>query len=1143
MVATLVWTVVQFMLPETLQGLLYALGAGVMMWYGWRHRKNLSRAVRLPVSLIIVSGTASLIGVVVRAVEGMSSESAFPFPSYADIFALFAYPFAAAAMIVIVIRRVRRISFDVALDAILTGLALSIVLWGLMILPFIQDDNFSSMGHITQIVYTLLSTALFMAAVMALVAGSRKSTANRMLAGALVITFFVDNYGTYLTATSQDEQLLLYLAPFIYVFGFNAFFHPSIDSLTDRPGPHEIVRAISNRRIGVMALALIAPPALVLYFTLTESFHQLLLPAVGSLALAPIIVIRLGRLVKERESQAALEASLRGVGERLVAAETHDDVLRIITVGMEELIGRNAVRSQVITFDQDRNFHSPSLDEYDDSEDVQAEILATVTSPQTADLIDLEPRIGNHAIAGLVIVNRDIVAALHIDLERPLREDKLNAIQSLCRETAIALRAVEQTERQVRERSEQRFAALIDNSSDIVAVLGRGMKLSYLSPVADRVLNSASSQPHELDVSSIVHPDDWDRAMQMVRNIRFGINDPCEIRIRREDGRYLWFEVVGTDLSSDPNINGLVLNLREITDRKIAEERLLHSEARFKSLVQHSTDLVIVIDEGGIIRYVSPSCESVLERTTDTVINAAARDIFTDSSIDLSTASFARLCDGSQAPALVEFGFHSGEDNWKILETSVSDLRDEPSVNGFVLNARDVTDRRSMEQRLRYQSTHDELTGLSNRTHLLESVTNMLERNSGSTSIAALQIDLDDFKDVNDSLGHEFGDVVLQMIADRIRNLLSFGDVAARIGGDEFAVVCERSHGEHQIMNLATEIIEAISEPLHVQGRDVSVSASAGVAFDHDRTQTGEVLLRNADTALFHAKKNGKRQATVFEHHMHVATFDRLELRGDLARAVAQEQFVNHYQPIVGLNNSEIIGFEALVRWQHPTRGLLGPGVFIPLAEETGLIDKIGEWVLEQAIKDLVKWRDVVGHNIEDIYVSVNLAVQQLRNPSLVQRVGQLLERYGLPARNLVLEVTESTLITEPDQVKSTMNQLRSLGARLAIDDFGTGYSSLGYIQDYTFEILKIDRSFVSRLSGSTNQQIVMAVIDMAQQLGVKTVAEGIEELEQAEILTDLGCDFGQGYLYSKPVSASEFLHLLRRGSLGTHAPQSGFSF
>lgn len=1137
LVGTLLWSIVVISLPDPYQGYSYALGAAVILVVAWRQRKNLSRPIRLPITLIILSGTSSFIGVVVRSIEGMSSETAFPFPSWADIFTIMAYPFAVAAILTIVIPRVGRISFDVILDAVLTGLALSIVVWALVILPFLQDETFSALAHTTQVLYTALSTMLFMAAVMTLVAGSRRSTANRFLAAALVITFIIDNYGTYLTATRQDEQLLLYIAPLIYVFGLSAIFHPSINSITDRPGAHEVVTAISNRRIGVMALALIAPPILILHFTLTESYSQLLLPAVGSLALAPVIVIRLGRLVKQREMLAALEASLRGVGERLVAAETNDDVLRIITVGMEELIGSNALRSQVILFGEDHDIAKFTEDECVDCEAIRTEILDAATSPRTADVIHVRSRVGNHAIAALVVVNRSIVAALHMDLERPLGEDKLNAFQSLSRETAIALRAVEQTERQVRERSEQRFAALIDNSSDIVAVLGRGMKLSYLSPVADRVLNSASTNPTDLNVSSIIHPDDWERATQMVRNIRFGINDPCEMRIRRQDGRYLWFEVVGTDLSSDPNISGLVLNLREITDRKLAEERLLHSEARFKSLVQHSTDLVIVIDELGIIRYASPSSDAALERSTDDIVNRPVRDVFTDSSIEMSTANFARLCNGSQTPALIEFRFHSGDDNWRIIETSISDLRGEPAVNGFVLNARDITDRRSMEQRLRYQATHDELTGLSNRTHLLESVMNMLERTSGSTSIAALQIDLDDFKDVNDSLGHEFGDLVLQAIADRIRNVLAFGDVAARIGADEFALVCERSHGEHQIMNLANEIIESISEPLTIQGRDVTVSASAGVAFDHDRSQTGEVLLRNADTALFHAKSNGKRQSAVFEHHMHVATFDRLELRGDLSRAVSQEQLVTHYQPIVDLTTSKIVGFESLVRWQHPTRGLLGPGVFIPLAEETGMIDKVGDWVLERSISDLTRWRDVLGQSIDDVYVSVNLAVQQLRNPRLVHRVHQLLEHYGLPAQNLVLEVTESTLITEPDQVKATMQQLRALGARLAIDDFGTGYSSLGYIQEYTFDILKIDRSFVTRLSGSTNQQIVMAVIDMARQLGAKTVAEGIEETEQAEILESLTCDFGQGYLYSKPVPASDFIHLLQGGSFQVRPP------
>ena len=838
------------------------------------------------------------------------------------------------------------------------------------------------------------------------------------------------------------------------------------------------------------------------------------------------MVVRLGRLVRQNEELASLEATLRGVGERLVSAETTEDVVRVITVGAEQVLGDNFAGGGLIAHPLGRSARS-SAGDLVDAIDAIDRALQLDEHPTTGQMLDLSADTGGHCVAGLVVVQRELHGALVLSTAHPLSDDERNAVTQLCRETAIAFRAVEQTERQVRQRSEDRFAALVDNSSDIVAILDPEMQLTYVSPVAGRLLGyTLEHSLSDVSVMDLVHPDDRAAASAMLDDVRFGLRDTAEIRLRHREGPYRWFEIGGMDLSSDPNIGGIVLNAREIDDRKQAEERLLLSEARFKSLVQNSTDLVIVLDPTGAVSYASPSVTGVLAETPDEIHGRPLDEVFRQSSIDW-TSRLHSPASSSGSEELLEFNFDNAEGQLRSIETSLTDLRHEPAVGGFVLNARDVTDRKSMEQRIRYQATHDELTGLANRVHVLDDLAGMLGRNSGSTTVAAILLGIDDFKDINDSLGHAFGDLLLTSVAERITAMLSFGDIAARVGGDEFVIVLERAHGESHVTDLAEQLLTTIASPFVVNGRELNITASAGIVFDHDRTNTGDILLRNADIAMYRAKTMGKRQAVVFESQMHTASFDRLELRADLARAVTSEQFVAHYQPVFDLETRRIVGCEALIRWDHPRRGLLGPGLFIPLAEESGLIGKLGEWILERACTDLASWRHDYGEAAMDLTMSVNLSVQQLHDDGIVTTVREILGRAGLPAERLVLEVTESTLITDTEKISATMHELRQLGSRLAVDDFGTGYSSLGYIQQFEFDVLKIDKSFVDDIDQFTNQRIVTAVLDLARQLGVRTIAEGIETELQAGLLEELGCKLGQGYLYSRPVPQADFRELL----------------
>ena len=1122
-----VWWLLFLAMPAGLKPFWYSVFGWTSVVIGGLRAKKLPTDIRKPATLIVIAGALALAGGVVRFLDSEVRGIAYPFPSFADGFSFVSIILFLFAILLIVKKRVQRITLDPLLDAIIGGVAVALLQWSLVLLPYLQSSDAPLSHKLTNLVYAGLSLLLVVAALLALVSGAQRSVSNRLLAAGLLATFALDLVATLVTAGRLGSDARLYVAPFAFMFGVAGLLHGSVVLLTSRPSDPTLLRRLTNRRIGILALALLTPPVLILIALMQGNTSALALPAIAALALAPLVVTRLGRLVRQNEELAETEESLRYVGERLVSAETSADIIRVITIGTEQVLGKNFLSAQLLTESclNDSAFdHSLSAEAFHSAH----EAVEPTSTAGLGSLVTHTGKDGSVFNVGAIAIRPLLRAALIVHSKHSLSDNEYNAVLALCRESAIAFRAVDLTEQQVLQRSEDRFAALIDNSSDIVLVLQEDLSCSYISPVAARLLGYPQMPYSEFDLLTLVHREDRARAVSLLQGARLGSSETAEVRLRHFAGTYAWFEIGGTDLSQDPSIKGLVLNAREIGDRKMAEERLLHSEARFKALVQNSTDLVVVLDSNGEIRYASPSVETAVGRSASQIQGQLLGNVFHESTLPIDALLDPTQPVSGWSSAAIEFGFRSSNGDWRILETTLTDLRHEPAVGGLVLNARDITERKQMDDLLLHQANHDELTGLPNRRRLLDVLSQTLDRTGGSTTVSALLIDIDDFKDINDSLGHTCGDRLLESIAARLTGLVETGDFVARIGGDEFVVSFERVHGEKQTTDLCDQILASLGAPFRIDGRELTITASAGLAFDHDRANSAEVLLRNADTAMYKAKGLGKRQYVVFENFMHTATFDRLELRADLARAVAQEQFEAYYQPIVHLGSRRIVGAEALVRWRHPERGMVGPGLFIPLAEESGLIAPIGEFMLDTACSDLSNWRKEFGAQIDDFTISVNLSVQQLHDRRIVGKVSDILERTGLPAERLVLEVTESTLITDTEMIASTMQQLRSFGTRLAIDDFGTGYSSLGYIQQFDFDVLKIDKTFVDDLDSFTNQRIVTAVLQLAEQLGVKTIAEGIEQELQGELLKALGCKLGQGYLYAKPMPAVEFRELLQ---------------
>ncbi len=441
----------------------------------------------------------------------------------------------------------------------------------------------------------------------------------------------------------------------------------------------------------------------------------------------------------------------------------------------------------------------------------------------------------------------------------------------------------------------------------------------------------------------------------------------------------------------------------------------------------------------------------------------------------------------------------------------------------------DVTERKSLEDQLTHQALHDPLTKIANRALFKNRVDHALTKLARSnTTLAVLFLDLDNFKSINDSLGHAAGDKLLVCVAERLQDCLREADTAARLGGDEFAVLVESMFRPDEAIMIAERILSVFRQPFLVDGKEIHVGTSIGIAVSSPVTTASEELLRNADLAMYLAKSQGKGKHVVFEAKMHEALMERIELEEELRRGINKREFVIHYQPILDLLTNKLVGMEALVRWMHPRLGLLAPMKFIPMAEETNLIVPLGEWILGEACRQVQEWRVKHLGKLE-VAVTVNISIRQFLQAELVDIVSRALDNSGLPPNSLILEITESFMMQDTESTIEKLHELKKLGVRLALDDFGTGYSSLSYLQRFPIDILKIDKSFIDKLGqGTEGNAVAKAIIMMGDSLNLKTIAEGIEHPAQISELKQLGCEAGQGFHFAKPLTVGDMDEFLR---------------
>jgi len=543
----------------------------------------------------------------------------------------------------------------------------------------------------------------------------------------------------------------------------------------------------------------------------------------------------------------------------------------------------------------------------------------------------------------------------------------------------------------------------------------------------------------------------------------------------------------------------------------------------------------MIVSAEGSIRYVSPSVQRVLGHQAEALAGSTFVDLMHPDDQEWARPFLAGPAQSCTQLPPVAWRLRRADGTWLHGETVGSNLLDDPAVAGLVLATRDVSERKTLEERLAHHAFHDSLTGLANRQQFQERVqAALLDPRRRSSGLAVLFLDLDDFKTVNDSLGHSAGDELLVQVAQRLQSCLRAHDLPARIGGDEFAVLLDGVGSHAEVEAVAHRIVSVLDEPHTVQGSEVLARASIGIAIPQDDDHDVDALLRNADTSMYTVKRAGKASYTFFEEAMHERVVQQLQLDAELRHAVDRNEFVIHYQPIMHLGTERILGVEALVRWQHPTRGLLGPGEFIDRVEDNGLIVPIGRWVLQEACRQLRRWDG--GH--EHVGMSINISARQLQDETFPIDVREAAAAAGIDPRRLTLEITETALMRDTEATIHLLAQCKLLGTQLALDDFGTGYSSLSYLRRFPVDVVKIDRSFVEDVGkGPEESALPDAIIALCQAFRIQTVAEGIELRRQLTHLQAVGCHAGQGFYFSRPLPA-QAVELLLPERLGAPGVQ-----
>jgi diguanylate cyclase (GGDEF)-like protein/PAS domain S-box-containing protein len=765
----------------------------------------------------------------------------------------------------------------------------------------------------------------------------------------------------------------------------------------------------------------------------------------------------------------------------------------------------------------------------------------------------LSPRIGNRvafACAGLVLLGLVHFTETAGDLTTYLTGDPAEIVhrllvltgfiwllvglwqvaQEMLRQAAAKDRLID--ELQAAKYEYAQLASVIEATTDFVGTAAMDGSALYLNAAGRRMIGLSDDEDISITRISDYHPQ-WAAALVETEGVPAALRDGVwagETALLSRDGREI---PVSQLVIAHKNAAGeqefLSTIARDVSERKQSERRLME----LVSILEATPDWVVTTDVEGNVSYANRAARAFLgvpaEHDADELTGVSVLGSMPAWAVDLlATEGLPRALlhgtwtgetallspDGSEIPTSHALIVHRNPDGTVQFVSSI---------------ARDISLQKQLEADLRHQAFHDPLTGLANRTRFIDRLDHALVRaRRTGDGVALLFVDLDHFKSMNDSHGHALGDQLLIKVAEQLASLIREGDTVARLGGDEFAILLDGGADASNASAAAQRLIESLWIPFSVDGRDVFAYASVGVALASGG-EDGAELLRRADLAMYTAKANGKNRFEVFDEGVQSAMGERLKLFDDLQGAVERREFVLHYQPTISIATGEVLGVEALVRWQHPERGLIPPLSFIPIAEESGVIVPLGRWILSEACRQLKAWQQSRPDSSMQS-VAVNVSARQIHDPGFVQDVATVLEQSGIDPQCLTLEITESATMRDANTTIAVLGELKKLGVRLAIDDFGTGYSSLSYLRQFPFDVLKIDKSFVDAV-GAGDAKLTSAIVNIAKSLDLEIVAEGVERRGQLDSLRDLDCDIAQGYYFSEPITADQIDALLSQKS------------
>ena len=937
-----------------------------------------------------------------------------PYPSVADLLYLAGYPALGAGLLWMIRLRSPGRDTPSLIDATIATTGIAFLAWIFLVQPYAGDGSLAASEKVLSVLYPLMDVALAAVAARMLIGAGRRVTAFGFLAVALLFQLAAD--GIYLLGTVggwyADGSSLDLLWVVAYVSWGLAALHPSMGQITDRVMAN--AEELTRRRLVALTVVVLVTPLLMLEHSLRQMDLNLLLMVAASTVLFALLIVRLAVVVTRHDRAKRREEHLREAAAELVATRNRAGIYRV------------AVETALAL-----------------SESGSATKTRTTLSLGTPDALTVVAAAGTD-VDGLVGRHVD-------DVPGPVRDILLAGT-----------------------------VGVFIGPADVGA---GGLLAGERLTVIPLMIQDACRGGLWLRTDGVPDPSQHQALLTLVAQV------------------------------------GLALESVELNDDLLERE----SERRFRRLVQDSNDLIMVLEADLTIRFATPSSAIMLglasEALVGTSLLALLRPDETENVVELAQALRGET-------TVRDLELQRADAGWCAVESVWSDLSDDPEVNGIVVTAHNVTERKALESQLTHQAFHDHLTGLANRALFTDRITHALARaHRSGEQIAVMFLDLDDFKTVNDSLGHAAGDELLVAVAARLKGCLRDGDTCARLGGDEFGVLLEGVRPPEQAAEVAARIAASFTLPFEFSGTELYAGVSIGVALGSSASEPSE-LLRNADVAMYRAKADPSRSVEVFESGMQDAALDRLELRADLERAVVDGGLVVHYQPIVRLETGRVVGLEALVRWEHPTRGLLQPLTFVPLAEETGLIGRVGAIVLDRACRSVVNWQRAVP-GAERLRLSVNISGRQLEDTRFPAEVSATLERTGLDPRDLTLELTESVLMGDGEAVARRLGCLKELGIGIAIDDFGTGFSSLSYLHRFPVDTLKIAKPFVDQVCQSEKGFLAAAIVNLGTSLGLETVAEGIEEAEQRDGLRALGCALGQGYYFGRPMPEAEALAYL----------------